>query len=191
MRKGRGGGLRFTAAGLLSTEKRTAMTASAIPSFNILPSHSSSTSPLLLWRTVTQSITKYAVDFRTISSIGSSSDSFMFESLFVPFVGLLSVISWILPKVPCRAHLIKSIPAALNVIRCLQVIVVVVNPAYSLRSSGAIKDILKSFCTRTPVNSWDWLSSAEGGGIAASFPTTLAILSALNGMRTSSQFRGL
>lgn len=38
--------LRLTAAGLLSTVKRTAKTASAIPSLSMLPSHSISTSPL-------------------------------------------------------------------------------------------------------------------------------------------------
>ena len=68
---------RFTAAGLLSTENKTAITASAIPSFNMLPSHSSSTSPLLRWRTITQPITRYAVEALDISSSASSDDPFI------------------------------------------------------------------------------------------------------------------
>lgn len=95
------------------------------------------------------------------------------------------------PKVPSKAHFIKSIPAALSVIRCLHTIVVVVSPAYSLRSSGAINDILKSFWTRTPVISCSSWSSASGGGICASFPTTFAVLSTLKGMRSSSVLAGL
>lgn len=52
-RRGRGRGreerkenIRFTAAGLLSIPSNTAITESAMPSLSILPSHSSSTSPL-------------------------------------------------------------------------------------------------------------------------------------------------
>lgn len=78
----------------------------------------------------------------------------------------------------------------------MQMMVVVVSPAYSRRSSGAINESLKSFWTRTPVTSWvsGGLSGDErgvGGGMDASFPTTLATLSDLKGMRSSSQFRGL
>lgn len=51
---------RFTAAGLVSTIMRTAMTESAILSLCRFPSHSISTSRLLLYRTVMQPMTRYA-----------------------------------------------------------------------------------------------------------------------------------
>lgn len=86
-----------------------------------------------------------------ISSSASSDDPFIWVSPFNLFLELLSGSSSMLPNVPSKAHLINSIPAALSDMRCLQVIVVVVKPAYSLKSSGAMRDILKSFCTRTPV----------------------------------------
>lgn len=75
----------------------------------------------------------------------------MWVSPFVLPFDLLSGNSSILPNVPSSAHLMRSIPAALRVMRCLQVMVVVVKPAYSLKSSGAISDNLKSLCTRTPL----------------------------------------
>ena len=132
----------------------------------------------------------------------SSSASSIFVSLsapspFAPFFWgcFASGSSSMLPKVPSRPHLIKSTPAALSLSRCLQAMVVVVRPAYSRRSSGAIRDILKSFWTSTPVISCGSSESSAGAfmgcGIDASLPTTLAVLSVLKGMRSSSQLRGL
>lgn len=104
--------------------------------------------------------------------------------------------SSMVPNVPSSAHLMRSMPAADSRKRCLQAMVVVVRPAYSRRSSGAMSDILKSFCTSTPVTSCgSWtpvsMASLSGGGMEASRPTTLAVLSCLKGMRSSSQFLGL
>lgn len=194
--------LRRTAAGELSTEKRTARTASAIPSLIIVPSHSTSTRPPDRQCTVTQSMTVNDLLVLSISSSASSPLCTPLPFIFPSRAASVCVVSVMAPNMLSRAQRMRSTPAADSVRCCRQTIVVVVRPAYSFRSSGAMRLILKSFWMSTPemrlgcwLSNWSPLSSpsvlyGRGGGIEASLPTTLAILSVLNGMRSSSQFAG-
>lgn len=189
--------IRLTAAGLLSTVRRTAMTASATPSFIMFPSHATSTSRVLeLYPTTTQPMTRNDNDWSIgISSSTGSSFLIAAPSSLTPFfaVSLVSSffpISSMAPNVPSRAQRIRSILALLSVIRCRHMMVVVVKPAYSRRSSGAIMLSLNPFCTRTPLTN---LASSvpAGGAVSARLPTIFATLSTTKGMRTSSQLAGV
>jgi len=81
---------------------------------------------------------------RLTSSSASSLMLVSFSSLPFTASSVISV-SLIAPKVPSNAQRISSVPAADNVRCCRHTTVVVVRPAYSFRSSGAISEILKSF----------------------------------------------
>jgi hypothetical protein len=196
--------LRFTAAGELSTVHNAARTASAIPSLITLPSHSTSTRPPGRQRTLTQSMTTYfMLDLLTSSSASSLTPlPFPFTSLPLTAASVISS-SFIAPNAPSRTHRIRSTPAADSLMCCRHTIVVVVKPAYSFKSSGAMKESLKSVSCwiSTPLirlgcssvslfSSPSALRRGPGGEMDASLPTTLAILSVLKGMRTSSQLAG-
>lgn len=154
------GDLRLTPTMPVSICTRTESTESAMESFIMLPSHDRQTSPVAETSTVTLSITR--------SRVVSSESAFVgVLPLVVPLVVLEDGESCLmLPNIPSKPHRIRSIPAEQKS-RFLKLMLVVVRPAYSFRSSGAISVKLKPFCTSTPdmiressVLNWS-LSSSE------------------------------